>query len=215
MLWALKNRRQGCENRDRHRIIGIIIKESFMGFTVARQGGTKDVEFEAYARLLRQKGVDLAKLKRVPEPGTNNRWLYVWNAEKDAKAFAEELKLRTRDDAWEVVPVNALPSEGPLGPVEIQVGRQSNGWTFALHPFSRQMLQQVFPGSRQVPSVFIGTDTQQNFQATMGNIADLAEQVAIILTGVSTEQLLSSFGGYRVYDAISKEELVPSPVVHN
>ena len=42
-----------------------------MGFTVTYQGGTKDVEFEAYARLLRQKGVDLAKLSRVPEPGTS------------------------------------------------------------------------------------------------------------------------------------------------
>jgi hypothetical protein len=35
-----------------------------MGFTVTRQGGTKDVEFEAYARLLRQKGVDLASTSR-------------------------------------------------------------------------------------------------------------------------------------------------------
>ena len=38
----------------------------------------------------------------------------------------------------------------PLGPVEIQVGRQSDGWTFTLHPFSRQMLQEVFPNSRNV-----------------------------------------------------------------
>ena len=60
-----------------------------MGFTVTHQGGTKDVEFEAYARLLRQKGVDLAKLNRVPEPGTGRRWLYVWNVEADAQAFAQ------------------------------------------------------------------------------------------------------------------------------
>lgn len=110
-----------------------------MPFTVTHQGGTKDVEFEAYARLLRQKGMDLAKLNRVPEPETSRRWLYVWNVEADAQAFADELKKRTRDNAWEVVQVNAPPSEGPLGPVEIQVGRQNNGWTFALHPFSRQI----------------------------------------------------------------------------
>ena len=82
-----------------------------MGFTVTRQGGTKDVEFEAYARLLRQKGVDLAKLNRVPEPGTGRRWLYVWNVEADAQAFADELKKRTRDQAWEVVQVDAPPSD--------------------------------------------------------------------------------------------------------
>src|SRR5437016_878439 len=74
-----------------------------MGFTVAHQGGTKDVEFDAYPRLLRQKGMDLAKLNRVPEPGTGRRWLYVWNVEADARAFADELKKRTRDNAWEVV----------------------------------------------------------------------------------------------------------------
>ena len=181
-----------------------------MGFTVTRQGGTKDVEFEAYARLLRQKGVDLAKLSRVPEPGTGRRWLYIWNVEAEARAFADELKKRTRDNAWEVVQVDGPPSEGPLGPVEIQVGRQSDGWTFILHPFSRQMLLEVFPNSRRVASVFIATDTRQDFPATNGDLADLAEHVAIILTGVSIDQLREKFGGYRVYDPAAKKELVPS-----
>jgi len=184
-----------------------------VSFTVSHQGGTKDVEFEAYARLLRQKGVDLAKLNRVPEPTTNRRWLYVWQAEADAQAFADELKKRTGDNSWEVVQVNAPASQGPLGPVEIQVGRQSNGWTFALHPFSRQMLQKVFDGSCRVPSVFIATDTRQDFQTTMGTIADLAEQVAIILTGVSIDKLEERFGGFRIYDAETKKELVPSQEV--
>ena len=110
--------------------------------------------------------------------------------------------------------MNAPPSEGPLGPVEIQVGRQSNGWTFVLHPFSRQMLQEVFAGSCRVPSVFITSETRQDFQSTMGDIADLAEQVAIILTGISIDQLTDKFGGYRVYDAATKKELVPSQAVH-
>jgi hypothetical protein len=97
--------------------------------------------------------------------------------------------------------------------VEIQVGRQSNGGTFALDPFSRQMLQEVFPGSCRVPSVFIATDTRQDFQATMGNLADLAEQVAASLTGVSIDRLTDRFGGYRVYDPATREELVPSQQV--
>ena len=182
-----------------------------MGFTVTYQDGTKDVEFESYARLLRQKGVDLAKLNRVSEPGTSRRWLYVWNAEAEAQGFVDELKKRTRDNAWEVVPVDSPPSEGPLGPVEIQVGQQSNGWTFALHPFSRQMLQEVFPGSCRVPSVFIATDTRQD--ATRGNLADLSDQVAIILTGISIDQLTDKFGGYRVYEPATKKELVASQEV--
>ena len=36
-----------------------------MAYTVTRDGGTKDAEFEAYARLLRQQGVDLGKVPRV------------------------------------------------------------------------------------------------------------------------------------------------------
>ncbi|MGH7134778.1 MAG: hypothetical protein ACREHD_03510 [Pirellulales bacterium] len=185
-----------------------------MGFTVTREGGTKDAEFEAYARLLRRKGVDLANLPRVREPGTGRRWLYVWNDEADARAFADELKKRTRDAAWEVLPVDAPPSEGPLGPIEIQVGRQTTGWTFALHPFSRQMVQKLFPESRLVSSVFIATDTQQDFLATVGNLAYLAAQVAIILTGISVDQIVDTFGGYRVYEPATNKELVPSQEIH-
>ena len=41
-----------------------------MAFTVGRNDGfTKDAEFEAYARLLRQQGVDLGKLPRAPSQG--------------------------------------------------------------------------------------------------------------------------------------------------
>ena len=36
-----------------------------MGFTVTRPVGTKDAEFEAYVRLLRQQVKDLANLPRV------------------------------------------------------------------------------------------------------------------------------------------------------
>jgi hypothetical protein len=179
-----------------------------MGFTVARQGGTKDIEFEEYARLLRQKGIDLAKLRRTPEPSTGRRWLYVWENEADARAFADELKKRTKDAAWDVVPVKMKPSEGPLGPVEITVGQQSDGWTFALHPLSRQMIQNVFPGCCRTSSVFIRTETRQDFQTTQGDLADLAEQVVIILTGLTLEKIKETFGGYRVYDPVAKRELV-------
>ncbi len=179
-----------------------------MGFTVMREGGTKDIEFEAYARLLRQKGVDLSNLPRVPEPGTNRRWLSVWSSQAEAQEFAAELQKRTGDGAWAVVEVDSPISEGPLGPVEVQVGRQTNGWTFALHPLSRQMVQQVFPGSCRVPHVFIAKEIRPNGQTTLGDLAALTDQVAIILTGVDLSQIKEKFGGYRVYDPVAKKELV-------
>src|SRR5262245_55229893 len=120
-----------------------------MAFTVNRtDGGSKDAEFEAYARLLRQQGVDLGKLPRAPEPGTGRRWLYVWQNQADAQAFADELRKRTRDDNWAVVEVAAPPSEGPMGPIIVQVGRRSTGLVFELHPLSRALIQSAYPDTK-------------------------------------------------------------------
>jgi hypothetical protein len=105
-----------------------------MAFTVSRNdGATKDAEFEAYARLLRQQGVDLGKLPRASEPGTRRRWLYVWDSRDKAQAFADELKKRTSDNAWVVVEVAAPPSQGPLGPIIVQVGRRAD-WSSGCAP---------------------------------------------------------------------------------
>jgi hypothetical protein len=103
-----------------------------------------------------------------------------------------------------------LPPRGCSGRWKIQVGRQSDGWTCTLHPFSRQMVLEFFPSSRRAPRVFISADIRQDFKATTGN---LAEQVAIILTGVRIDQLRENFGGYRVYGPAAKKELVPSQAV--
>ncbi len=66
-----------------------------MGFTVSRNGaGANNAEFEAYARLLHQQGLDLGKLPRVPDPGTGRRWLYLWESREKAQSFADLLKKR-------------------------------------------------------------------------------------------------------------------------
>ena len=62
----------------------------------------------------------------IPEPGSRRRWLYVWKSQQEAQAFADELKERTGENGWEVVPTPAPPSEGPLdegplGPILIQL----------------------------------------------------------------------------------------------
>jgi hypothetical protein len=186
-----------------------------MGFTVTHQGGTNGVNFEEYARLLRQKGVDLAHLRRVPEPGGGRRWLHVWDERAKARAFAEELKKRTGDGAWEVVEVNGPASEGPLGPVEISVGLQRDGLAFALHPLSRQVLRKLFPGSCRADTVFVGAETPEDLEALQAGLPDLSQQVAVLLTGLSLDKLAKTFGGYRVYDARAKKELAASgPVAY-
>jgi hypothetical protein len=162
-----------------------------MAFTVYRNdGGTRDSEFEAYARLLRQQGVDLGKLPRAPEPGTGRRWLYVWDSQDKAQAFANELKKRTHDDAWAVTEVATPPSEGPLGPIIVQVGRRASGLVFGLHPLSRAMIQSVYPDLKgTAATVSINFDTSQDFLATHGRIKDLAREVVPALTGLKLDEL--------------------------
>jgi len=182
-----------------------------MGFTVNRNdSGTKDAEFAAYARLLRQQGVDLGKLPRAPEPITGRRWLYVWDAEEKAQAFADELKKRTRDDAWIVVKVTTPPSEGPMGPIIVQMGRRSNGLVFGLHPLSRTIIQSAFPGvNGTAATIAINFESFQDFQTTHGPIGNLASKVVPILTGLKSQELAQL--GYALIEEDTNRTLVFVP----
>src|SRR4051812_26858987 len=105
-----------------------------MGFTVTLPMGTKDAEFEAYARLLRQQGKDLSNLPRIPDPESPGRhWVYVWGTETEARQFAEELKKQTGITDWCVEETAASPSHGPFGPVLIPLARRSDGLVLMLH----------------------------------------------------------------------------------
>jgi hypothetical protein len=172
-----------------------------MGFTVTRPVGTKDAEFEAYVRLLRQQGKDLANLPRVPDPeDPRRRWVYVWNTQEEAQQFADELKEQTGDNGWRVEPTAAPPSNGPFGPVLIQLARRSDGLVFALHPLSRAMIQDSFPGSTPAATnAFINTQTWNDFLKTQGSLSDLVEEIVPTLTGLNIEQLTDL--GYAVIDA--------------
>ena len=180
-----------------------------MGFTVIRGGGTKDKPFEAYAQLLRQQGVDLGRLPRVLEPGTKRRWLYVWDTQAKAQTFADELKKRTGDSAWEVMAVNGRPSEGPLGPVVMRLARRGDRLIFVVDPLSRAMIRSAFPDAFGVDFISIYTETWDDFQKTRGTLADLVERIAPALTGLSGEQLEAL--GYIVIDELSEETWVFVP----
>ena len=150
-----------------------------MGFTVTRPVGTNDAEFEAYARILRQQGKDLGNLPRVPDPeNPTRRWVYVWNTQDEAQHFADELKEQTGDADWRVEATNAQPSNGPFGPVLIQLARRSDGLAFAVHPLSLAMIREAFlnatPGAS---SAFVNRQTWDDFLKTRGNLADLVKEI--------------------------------------
>jgi hypothetical protein len=161
-----------------------------MAYTVSRSdGGARDAEFEAYARLLRLRGVDLGTLPRAPDPGTGRRWLYVWNEKADAEAFADELNQRT-GETWTVLEIAAPLSEGPMGPIIVQVGRRSTGLVFQLHPLSRAMIQSAYPGTKpMVTTISINFETLDDFTTTHGSLEELAAEVVPTLTGLKPADL--------------------------
>lgn len=172
-----------------------------MGFTVTLPVGTKDSEFEAYARLLRQQGKDLGNLPRVPDPeNPRRRWVYVWSNEDEARKFADQLKKDTGIVQWRVEETAAPPSNGPFGPVLIQLARRSDGLVFTLHPLSLSMIREAYPDAKpSTTNAFVDTPTWNNFLKTQGSLMDLVVNVAPNLTGLTVDRLNEV--GYAVIDA--------------
>ena len=83
-------------------------------------------------------------------------------------------------------------------PVVINIGRQSDGCTYQLNPRSRVEIQRRFPGAHPAPSVFVGYETQSDFEPIHG---PMWKQVAIMLTGLSWEKI-EEMGGASLYDPI-------------
>lgn len=85
----------------------------------------------------------------------------------------------------------------------INIGRQSDGCTYQLHPRSSDEIRSRFPHARPVPSVFIGYEAQAEFEALHG---PNWRQVALMLTGLSCEQI-EAMGGARLYDPVAEQEV--------
>jgi hypothetical protein len=186
-----------------------------MPFTVVHQGGTKDNEYRAYARLLSRqllnRGISVDKVPRIRQNGSGNGWLYVWDSEDEAAAFSEELKKRTRDTQWQVQMVKATPSLGPLHPLQIDVGRWPNRWVFVLDPLTRMAIETRFPGSCRLHSVSVSSN-EGDFVAEAGDLRPLSRQVLRILSGLGPEQL-RTFESFCLVDPMDQTELIPpSPI---
>jgi len=181
-------------------------------FTVSKPGGTKDYEFEAYTRLLEEIGVDVANVPRVPEPGTNRRWLYSWRRKEEAEGFARELRARTRDGSWHVHQFAVAEEErGPVAPLDIyEVGQEDQGAMYYLAPASRERIGRAHHQTRLHPITFSRKELEENRRQYGDRWWD---RVCHLLTGLAKEQVLS-LGGYRIilpYGEIGYEELPEIP----
>ena len=185
-----------------------------MSFTVAlAAAGNNRREFEAYVRLLEKRGIDWTNAPRVPEPGTKNRWLYVWPNREAAEAFCQELRSETRNDRWHVREVadGAEGTAGSLARVVILMRERSLGADFSLHPHSRALIRRRFPDAHMVSNVSIEWGRHRE----LDEHEPLWDHVALVLTGLSMEEL-ETLEGYQVYDLKSErtihDSLVPLQV---
>lgn len=81
-------------------------------------------------------------------------------------------------------------------PIVITIGRQRDGTTYRLHPSSKARVQAQYPTVHPAPSVFVGYDTQSDFQRIHG---PMWKQVAMLLTGLGAQQM-RELGGVRLED---------------
>jgi hypothetical protein len=180
-----------------------------MTFTVGLPKGLKDFEYEAYIRALERQGVDLVDAPRVIDPATGKRWLYATEDRADAERLAERVREEDDNPHWQVFELNgAAPSRGPLGPVEVLVGRQSEGYSYGLAPTSRRLVRRMFPEARVVSSVFIAGDPAADSAAAQRQMWD---HIIFLLTGLTGPQL-DELGGYRVVDPVARQTLREAPL---
>ena len=182
-----------------------------MAFTVGLPRGMRIYDFEAYVRMLERDGIDLASTPRVRDPWTGDRWLRAWGNREDAEHFAARLRKDTRKPAWQVYEFTGVePAPGPLGPLEVLVTRQSEGYAYGLSPVTEKLISRRFPDARQVAyQLFVSTDTTGEFEDSQGAILD---HVAFILTGLD-ENRIKELGGYRVCETATQRILRETPVL--
>ncbi len=87
--------------------------------------------------------------------------------------------------------------------IVIYVGRQKDGCTYQLHPSSRARIRMSFPNAHITPSIFVGYETQSDFEVFHGPLWD---QVTQILTGLSLAEI-ESLGGFRIFDPTTGKEV--------
>jgi len=88
-----------------------------------------------------------------------------------------------------------------MSPIVIHVGRQHDGCAYELNPRSRAEIKRRFPEARMAPSVFVGYDTQSDFESLHG---PMWRQIAMLLAGLSWSQI-EEMGGIEIYDPVHDE----------
>jgi hypothetical protein len=159
--------------------------------------------------LLLPRGINLDNVPRVKDGENGKAWLYAWDKEEEAAAFAKELRQWTRDKKWHVRAVHGRPSRGPLAPLQMDLTCHSGSWTFGLGSLTEWILETRFPGSCPYASVDIGLrDEDYHRRPTEDEVRNFAARALFIVTGLSAEQL-QVFEKFHVVDPVTLVEFLP------
>ncbi|MBZ5713740.1 hypothetical protein [Nannocystis pusilla] len=99
----------------------------------------------------------------------------------------------------------ATPSDQPKprrGPIKIQVNRSIRGATYGLDGDSRRAIQATYPDLRAAPSVYVATESEEDFERVHSK---MWKQIALVLTGLPTAKLRQL--GVVLVDPVTRTEL--------
>jgi hypothetical protein len=89
----------------------------------------------------------------------------------------------------------------------IYVARESDGYTYQLHPLSEDRVRQKHPAPKTFPRIFISDDTKDDITAVLGPVAD---QLVPLLTHLSPEEA-RELGGAEFRDPVTDRVLFTWP----
>jgi len=91
-----------------------------------------------------------------------------------------------------------------MDPIVIDMGKQLQGYTFRLNPLSQIELNELYPDTHSVSSVFISFDSRKKME---GLPALMWPQILTLLTGLSEPEHLNKFS---VVNPVTGQEVYSS-----
>ena len=181
-----------------------------MPYTVEPIRELSATDLETYIRLVRQSGLEVANLPRVPDPCAGRYWLAVWDEFVAADTFRAEVSTQTDEVGWRVVEVSGPTTEGPLGPLIIRLIRQHGQYLFSIGLIGRHLIRVLHPDALTVGSLAIPAAFYNELRAARRDFfPTLARTILPTLTGVTAGEL--SPLGYAVMDTDSEQWLHYTP----
>jgi hypothetical protein len=94
-------------------------------------------------------------------------------------------------------------------PWQVSVGRQGDGWVFALEPLTKAAIEERFPGSCRLRSVFVGFPSSDDLLDRHDRLARLFQHVLQMLTDLEPGDL-AELGEIKAIDPVDGAVLASS-----